>query len=355
GVLWAGLGSEPDLPELFRRWGSLLGIAPGEMEKLGGIKEWTKAIRDAIGTRRFLLVIDDAWRIEDALAFKVGGPNCVHLVTTRFPEIAFQFTQDVTTVIHELSVEEGVLFIGQFAPVAFMQEPDEVRALVQSVGGLPLALTLIGSYLRMQTHGGQPRRLRTALQRLHTADERLKLTQLRGPAEITPGLPPETPLSLQAVIKASDQYLHEEARYTLRALSVFPHKPNTFSEEAALAICARPPEVLDALIDAGLLEVGGPERYTLHQIIADYARLHLEDMTVEERMVQFFVSYVEAHESDYDALELEINNVLAAFEIASKREMKRDLLRGVNAFFHFLQSRGSSSLAESLLEQAELK
>ena len=158
---------------------------------------------------------------------------------------------------------------------------------------------------------------------------------------------------MQAVISVSDQYLNEEARYALRALSVFPHKPNTFSEEAALAICARPPEVLDALTDAGLLEVSGPGRYTLHQIIADYARLHLKDMAVEERMVQFFINYIEAHELDYDALELEMNNVLAALEIASKREMQSDLVRGVNVFFHFLQSRGSYALAEAQLKQAE--
>ena len=353
GVLWAGLGSEPDISGLLRRWATLLGIATAEMEKLSSIEEWTKAIRTTIGTRRFLLVADDAWRIEDALAFKVGGPNCAHLVTTRFPEIALQFTEDGTTVIHELSEDEGVRFIAQFAPEALTREPDEVRALVQSVGGLPLALTLIGGYLRMQTHSGQPRRLRTALHRLRHADERLRLAQPREPAEISPGLPPETPLSLQAVINVSDRYLNEEARYTLRALSVFPHKPNTFSEEAALAICARPPEVLDALTDAGLLEVSGPGRYTLHQIIADYARLHLKDMAVEERMVQFFINYIEAHELDYDALELEMYNVLAALEIASKREMQSDLVRGVNVFLHFLQSRGYYALAEAQLKQAQ--
>src|SRR5207248_5976089 len=146
GVLWAGLGFEPDIPGLLRKWGSLLGIATAEMEKLSSIEEWTKAIRTTIGTRRFLLVIDDAWRIEDALIFKVGGPNCVHLVTTRFPDIALQFTEDGTTVIHELSEDEGVMFIAQFAPEALKREPDEIRALVQSVGGLPLALTLIGKY-----------------------------------------------------------------------------------------------------------------------------------------------------------------------------------------------------------------
>ncbi len=341
GILWACPGSEPDIPALFRRWGSLLGIPAVEMEKLSSIEEWTKTIHTVIGIRRFLLVVDDAWRIEDALAFKIGGPNCVHLVTTRFPEIALQFSEDGTTTIHELSEDEGVRFIAQLAPEAFKQEPDEIRSLVHSVGGLPLALTLIGKYLRTQTHSRQPRRLRTALQRLRDADERLRLSQPRGPGEITPGLPSETPLSLQTVIEVSDRYLNEDARYTLRALSVFPHKPNTFSEDAALKVCANPPEVLDALTDAGLLEASEPGRYTLHQVIADYAKLRLEDLSVEERMVQYFLSYIETYESDNAALELEVNNVLAAIEIASRRDMLGDQKRSMNAFFNFLQLRGS--------------
>ena len=353
GILWAGLGPEPNILRLLRRWSGLLGIAPTELEKLNGIEEWTKTIRSVIGTRRLLMVLDDAWSIENALAFKVDGPNCVHLVTTRFPEIALQFADDGATVIHELSEDEGMMFIAQFAPEALTSEPNEVRALVQSVGGLPMALTLIGNYLRTQTYSGQPRRLQAALHRLRNADERLKLVQPRGPAEIFPGLPSEAPLSLEAVINVSDQYLSEEARYALRALSVFPHKPNTFSEEAALVVCAKPPEVLDALTDSGLLEVNGPGRYTLHQVISDYAKLHLEDLTVEVRMVQYFINYVEAHASEYDVLELEMNNVLAAFEIASKRKMKGDLKRVVSIFFNFLQVRGSCLLTEAQLKQAE--
>jgi hypothetical protein len=171
----------------------------------------------------------------------------------------------------------------------------------------------------MSAYSGQPRRLRTELHRLQHVDERMRMTQPQAPAEIPSGLTSGTPHSLQAVINRSERYLNEEARYTLRALSVFPPKPNTFSEEAALAICEGHSEVLDELSDSGLLAVSGPGRYTLHQIISDYAKLHLEDIAVEERMVQFFINYLETHELDYKALELEINNVLAALEIASKR------------------------------------
>jgi hypothetical protein len=49
-----------------------------------------------------LLVIDDAWRIEAALAFKVGGPRCAYLMTTRFPPIALQFAPNDAITIPEL-------------------------------------------------------------------------------------------------------------------------------------------------------------------------------------------------------------------------------------------------------------
>lgn len=353
GVLWAALGSEPDIAGLLRRWSSLLGISSAETDKLVSIEECTKALRAAIGTRRFLLVIDGAWRIEDALSLKVGGPNCTHLVTTRFTGVALQFTEDDAMTIRELSEEESMMLIARLAPEAVASEPDEVRALVRSVGGLPLALTLIGKHLRIHAYSGQPRRLRTALNRLRQVNERLRLTQPQAPAETFPGLPAGEQISLQTVISLSDQRLGEEASYMLRALSVFPPKPNSFSEEAALATCAKPVEILDTLTDAGLLEVSGPDRYTLHRIIADYSRLHLLDTNVEERMVKYFSDYVEAHALDFDALERETDNMLAALQIASKRELQADLVRGVNAFSHFLQTRGLYTLAEAQLKLAE--
>jgi hypothetical protein len=49
-----------------------------------------------------LLVIDDAWRIEAALAFKAGGPRCAYLMTTRFPPIALQFAPNDAITIPEL-------------------------------------------------------------------------------------------------------------------------------------------------------------------------------------------------------------------------------------------------------------
>ncbi|MDQ2714897.1 MAG: tetratricopeptide repeat protein [Chloroflexota bacterium] len=353
GILWAGLGRDPNVNGLLGRWGTLLGLTPTEMAQLTSTEEWSKALRLAIGPRRILLIIDDAWHIEHALAFKVGGPNCVHLLTTRIPEIALQFAGTGTVVVHELSEDDGVALLAQLVPQVVAQEPEEVRTLVRSVGALPLALTLIGKYLQMQIHSGQPRRLCTALNRLRRADERLRLSQPQSPVEASPNLASDVPLSLQAVIGVSERHLNEQARSALRALSVFPPKPNTFSEEAALAVSRLPVEALDTLTDAGLLEGSSPGRYQLHQTISDYARLHLSDPAAQERLVAFFVAYMDTYQHEYDALDLEADNLFTALQLAFEREMSEELLRGVNALTPFLQARGLYASAELHLARAQ--
>ena len=356
GVLWAGLGRQPDTLALLGAWGAALGISSKELARQSDIRQRAQAIHRTIGLRRMLLVVDDAWQAETALAFKVGGPNCAHLLTTRLPDIAWDFAGDSAQAVHELSEEDGLALLARFVPKVVATQPEEARALVQAAGALPLALILMGRYLQKAARRGQPRRLRKALKRLQQASERLRLAQPLSPLEQQPSLPAGVSLSLLASIEISDNALDEPARQALRALSLFPPKPNTFSEEAALAVSDASLDALDALADAGLLESSGPERYTLHQAIADYAKLaklKRSDPTAEERMVTFFVNYVETHEKEYDALEQETNNVLAALEIAWARGMPKALVQGTNLFFQFLEVRGLYSLAETLLTRAK--
>lgn len=353
GVLWAGLGYEPDVLGLLSRWGKLLDAAPYELAQRSRPEAWAASIHASIGQRSMLLVIDDAWDIAHALAFQVGGPRCTHLVTTRFPEIARRFAAEGALVVHELKEDEGRLLLLRLAPELVEAEPVEAQALVAAVGGLPLALTLLGNYLRGQAASGQPRRLRAALERLRNARGRLQLAEPQALVGGHPSLSAGSPLSLQAVIGISDQQVSGEARATLRALGVFPPKPNTFSEEAAAAVSGLPVEALDELTDAGLLESSGAGRYTLHQVIADYARTHLEDERVGERLVMHFVAYAERHVNDYPALERESSNMLAALEVAYERGMREEHVRGVHAFASFLENNVQDSAAREHLLRAQ--
>lgn len=355
GVLWAGLGRQPDVTMHLSTWAVALGIPQAEVAKLAsvGVEAWAKAIHTAIGMRRMLLIVDDAWQAEAALAFKLGGPNCAHLVTTRLPGIALDFAGEYAIAVKELSEDKGLTLLAQLASRVVEAEPEEAKALVKAVGGLPLGLILMGKYLRQETHSGQPRRLHRALERLRKTEERLRLTQPQSPLERQPSLPVDTPLSLLAVIEISDEALDEVSSYALRALSVFPPKPNTFSEEAALSVCTATVETLDKLDDFGLLETSEPRRYTLHQTIADYARLKLTDDTAYERMVDFFIRYAETHKTNYNALDLETSNMLAALQVAFDQGLQAALLRGTNTFFHFLENRGLYVLTQVHLKRAE--
>lgn len=352
GILWAGLGPAPNVLSLLSHWGMLLGLSSTEIARMPTIEEWAKALHMVIGSRKLLLVIDDAWRIEAALAFKVGGPNCAYLVTTRFPQIALRFASHDTLVVHELTEEDGLTLLSRFVPDLVRGDLDQARSLVRAVGGLPLALTIIGGYLRTQSYSGQPRRIFAATRRLQDAYERLLLTEPQAPGERPPGLPRDTPVSLQTVIAVGDQQLDEQERDALRALAVFPPKPNSFTEEAACAITATPVETLDRLSDAGLLESSEPGRYTLHQTIADYARIQLSETAPRERLATYFAAYVEVHASDYEALEQERTNIAAALDAAFALNLWPNLLQALNGLVRFWDVRGRYALAEKYLQQA---
>ncbi|MBV9256775.1 MAG: helix-turn-helix domain-containing protein, partial [Ktedonobacteraceae bacterium] len=259
GILWAGLGPQPQVLSLLTRWGAQLGLMPFEVEEASGWESWYRALHARIGVRRFLLIIDDAWSVEDALALQVGGPHCVHLLTTRQPAVALAFAPQVITV-QELGEDEGVSLLARFVPQLVEQEAESARALVRAVGGLPLALTLIGRYLAMQRVGGQPGRVHTALAQVQQTQQRMQLSMP------VPTQKAQSP-SLQATIAISDRRLSALAQATLRALALFPPKPNSFSEEGALAVSGTQVETLDELWDAGMLESSGAGRYTLHQTI----------------------------------------------------------------------------------------
>jgi tetratricopeptide (TPR) repeat protein/transcriptional regulator with XRE-family HTH domain len=352
GILWAALGPEPSIPTILTRWGTLLGISSTEISSLSDNDAKAAALGRAIGARSMLLVIDDAWHLEDALALTAGGPNCAHLVTTRFPGIATEIAGEGATVVRELNEHEGMTLLRMLAPRVVDHEEQKALDLVNAVGGLPLALTLMGKYLHTQAYTGQPRRIAAALERLSRAGERLQIHESRGPLDRHSSLPTERYLSLQSVFAVTDQQLDEQARDALYALSVFPPKPNSFSEEAALVVTGCTVNTLDALLDTGLLESSTPGRYTLHQTIADYARLRLQDSTPYERLVSYFTGYVEAHKKDYELLEVESNIILAALERAYELGRWPELVRCACAFAPFLLVRGIYATAEQHLQRA---
>src|SRR5581483_6045666 len=221
GILWASLGPDANLLEELRRWGSILEIEESWLADPESIEDWTRALHARIGTRRMLLIIDDAWSCEDALAFKIGGPNCAYLLTTRIPAVALLFAGTHTCLVHSLGEEESLRLLARFVPELLAQEAASIRELVRRAGGLPLALEMLGVHLQIQVGTGQPRRWRTAIERLKQPEALLHLSMPRAPLDLErqKGLPASVPLSLQTTIELSYFRLDGNAQQALLALA----------------------------------------------------------------------------------------------------------------------------------------
>ena len=383
GILWTTLGPHSNVLAQLARWGKEIfsinnGIEPTEVEDATSRESWGQTLRAAMSHCQMLIIIDDAWSAETALAFRIGGTQCAHLLTTRMPQVAFTFAQEGAFTVPELTEGDGVSLLTSFVPQlidnAFgshttfkdggadalqnaLKDPQGALALVRKVGGLPLALTLMGKYLGSQAFTGQPRRLQAALAQLQDTEQRLRVSMPVPLKQRSPSLPGNMPISLDAAIAISDQQLNSQAHDTLCALSVFPAKPNTFSEEAALAVSQQPVEMLDTLWDAGLLESQGPKRYTLPQTIADYARTRRKGSQAPQLLVNYMLEYIQKYEQarysiNFQALDLEINNLLAALNAADTLHMSDALVQGVIALVPFMHIRGLYAQASYYLQLA---
>jgi tetratricopeptide (TPR) repeat protein/transcriptional regulator with XRE-family HTH domain len=350
GLLWAALGPQPNLLALLSHWGQLLGIGDDEAVRLSTPQAWARTLRATIGTRRLLFVLDDAWSLEEALACRVGGPQCAYVLTTRLPQLAQSFALTEAHTVETLGEEASLELLRQLAPWALAQAAEPLRALTQALGGLPLALSLVGHTLRQQTHDRQPRRLQAVLERLQ---DRLARLQLAQPQDGTAEMGGQR--SLEAVIHSSAEQLSVEARQAWAALALLPGRPQSFSEEAAEAVSGRGVETLDELSDAGVLEAVGEARYTFHQVLADYGRAQLSGQAEQEarrRLIAYSLCYAEEHSESYAALEQEASVLAAGLEVCSEQREQEGLLRLTLALASSWKARGDYAQAEVWLPRA---
>lgn len=299
GILWARLGQQANVLAELTEWAKLLRITDDEIVQLTSYgdtnkntKSLSQAIQSKIGQQRMLVVIDDVWEIEHAQPFIVGS-RCSHLITTRRRSIAESpFAKDAHE-IKELTVEQGFSLLKLIAAKVVEGAPAVANELVEAVYGLPLALVIIGSYLKVKGQPGRnrPRLMNEALSYVQDPNNRLELKMILAPGEQHPSLPDERELSLLASIALSYNALEtDDQRHTLSSLSVFPPKPKGFSEEGALYVSQASTENLDVLNDYSLLEDDG-NFYTMHPVVQEYVRVKAGDLKpYHARAAEYYLS-----------------------------------------------------------------
>ena len=148
GVFWLTVGQEPDLAALQRL---LFEMVTGRREEFVSTNLGEVALREALGDKSCLLVLDDVWHGAHATAFDVLGERGRLLVTTRDAGILRALGARAENV-DVLESADAKRLIAKWAGVDAEVLPGEAAAVAEQCGYVPLALSLAGA----QVAGGTP-------------------------------------------------------------------------------------------------------------------------------------------------------------------------------------------------------
>ena len=319
GVLWASLGLNADMASALMNWANALeraGILNEDVSLVPGLLERAQVLRNAIGERRMLLVIDDVWDIEIANTLRCGGPNCCHLVTTRDKGIARGFAGlDYAESLPTLDETQAPQLLRKLAPEACDSDPEGAAALAKAVGGLPLAIRLIGGYLAAADSSMFAdifTNLRAdAFAEMTNPQKRLQLAGQRL------GMLSGEKVALGDTIALSLDGLPEASRNAFYKLGAFAPKPERFSLEAAGAVTEADDRSLSFLAARNLLEVDrASRRFSLHPIIADVARAKLEQSTLN-RHREYYLTFAHENAGQWQRVEDVYGQIRRAWQQAS--------------------------------------
>jgi hypothetical protein len=211
GIVWLPIGRQPNLPA---RQEELYFFLTGQRENFRDEIQGRGFLASALAGKACLVILDDVWDARHAEAFPLrASPSARYLLTTRNAEV-LQTLNAQALSLDVLTPEQALALLADWAGQPVDSLPAEARAVARECGYLPLALAMVGAFVRQN-----PESWARALHRLQTAD----LEKLR---RLFPGYEHPT---LLAALEASVEALPQAARARYLDLTVFP-------EEAAIPL-----------------------------------------------------------------------------------------------------------------------
>jgi tetratricopeptide (TPR) repeat protein len=225
------------------------------------LEERAERYRTLLADRRMLMVLDNAAGEAQVRPLLPGSPACGVVVTsrTRLPGLEGARLLDLDVLPFEAAVQ---LLARVAGPARTAAEPDAAAAIVGYCGRLPLVIRIAGARLAARPTWSLAR----LAERL--ADEHRRLD------ELTAG-----DLELRASIALSYRALPDLHQQTFRRLGMLdtPDFPAWVAGALLDLPTERAEELMEALVDAHLLEAGGIDqvgqaRYRFHDLLRVFAR-----------------------------------------------------------------------------------
>ncbi|MBM9505244.1 AfsR/SARP family transcriptional regulator [Actinacidiphila acididurans] len=269
-----GAGDARRPADLLTRFLGDLGVdgkhLPDDPADLAGV--W----RDALSGRRVLAVLDNARDAAQVLPLLPGDGNSAVIVTSRHALAGLPGAARIT--LEPLGPDEQRELLGRLCGQGRVAaEPEAAAGVLAATGGLPLALRIAGARL-----AARPAWPLTALaERLDPARGGGRLHALSAG-----GLAVQDTFAMSYVaMRNSPLPAERDAAAAFRTLGLWPGHPLEPAPAAALLGRSRAAaeDVLEALVDAHLLQTPQPGRYTFHDLLGEYAATCAAETLPEER------------------------------------------------------------------------
>ncbi|MGW0766372.1 BTAD domain-containing putative transcriptional regulator [Streptomyces sp. NPDC002676] len=231
--------------------------------------------RTVMAERRMLLVLDNARDAAQVLPLLPGSGSCAVLVTSR--HTLADLPDAVLVALSPLGAcDQEMLLAALCGTRRVLEEPAAAAEILALCGGLPLALRVVGGRL-----ASRPTWPLTALaRRLSSGSDRLRELSVGG-------------LDVHATFAMSYVAMRESEKPQERAaarafclLGLWPgHELASQSTAALLGLPVRETaRLLDLLTDVHLVQSPAPDRYSLHDLLGEYAAERAcAELTSQER------------------------------------------------------------------------
>ncbi|QXV60556.1 regulator protein [Amycolatopsis sp. TNS106] len=266
GHLWADLGGFStngplSASEALGRFLRALGVPPEGLP--ADVEELTALYRTTTAERPLLVLLDNAGSTEQVLPLLPAGGGSLVIVTSRrrLGRLQTEHRARLVELAPFGSAHSAELLGRAVGAERVGAEAAQARAIAELCGGLPIALTTVSAKL-----AGRPK---MSLEKI--------ATELGKEYRRLATLSTKEAQSVEASFNLSYDELPSDAAALYAALGLHPG-PDFGVGVAAASIAVREEvaeDLLDQLVDVGLLIDRGDDRYTFH----DLARLHAKEKT----------------------------------------------------------------------------